>query len=103
MTISSDGTVNYNGIEYTEIKGEINFKLNTKIINEINDLLEIVKIVSYPEETLSSPADNLRFNMIVEYPNGLKISIIDGLFEGKYQNIIKYFYFFERQLIESSP
>lgn len=103
VTIYSDGEVNYKGIEYTEIRGEKNFKLNTKIINEINDLLEIVEIVSYPKETLSNPADNPRFNMVVEYPNGLKISIVDGLFEGKYQNIIKYFYFFERQLIENSP
>jgi hypothetical protein len=101
--IFSDGTVKYNGIAYTEIEGEKSFKLNSNIIKEINDLLEVVKIVDYPDEKLSSPAGNPRFNMIVEYPNGLKISIIDGLFEGKYENIVRYFYFFDRQLIKNSP
>ncbi|HLW08499.1 MAG TPA: DUF6438 domain-containing protein [Marinilabiliaceae bacterium] len=103
VDIFSDGTVNYSGIAYTEIEGEQNFKLSKKIIDEINDLLEIVEIVDYPKEELLSPAGNSRFNMVVEYPNDLKISIIDGLFEGKYENIVKYFYFFERQLIEKSP
>ena len=103
VDIFSDGTVNYSGIAYTEIEGEQNFKLSKKIIGEINDLLEIVENVDYPKEELLSPAGNSRFNMVVEYPNDLKISIIDGLVEGKYENIVKYFYFFERQLIEKSP
>ncbi|MBT0810912.1 hypothetical protein KIH41_06415 [Litoribacter ruber] len=101
--IFSDGTVNYNGIAYTKIEGEKSFKLDNKIIDEINDLLEVAKIVDYPEEKLSSPAGNPRYNMVVEYPNGIEISIVDGLFVGKYDNIVKYFYFFERQLIKNSP
>ncbi|MDO6437485.1 DUF6438 domain-containing protein [Cyclobacterium sp. 1_MG-2023] len=101
--IFSDGTVKYNGKAYTEIEGEKSFKLNHRIIEEINDLLDVVKIVDYPEDKFSNPPGSPRFNMIVEYPNGLKISIIDGLFEGKYENIVRYFYFFERQLIENSP
>jgi len=102
VNIFSDGTVNFNGIAYTEIEGKNDFKLNNQIIGEINDLLEIVKIVDYPEDKLSNPPDNPRFNMVVEYPNGLKISIVDGLFEGKYQSVIQYFYFFERQLVKNS-
>lgn len=103
LSIFSDGTVKYNGIEFTKIEGEKSFKLNYDIIEEINDLLEIVKIKDYPDDKFSNPPGHSRFNMVVEYPNGLKISIIDGLFEGKYENIIKYFYFFERQLIEINP
>ncbi|MDO6440462.1 DUF6438 domain-containing protein [Cyclobacterium sp. 1_MG-2023] len=103
VEIFPDGTVNFNGIEYTEIEGPNEYNFNIEIINEINNLLEVVKIIDYPDDKFSNPPDSPRFNMGVEYPNGLKISIIDGLFEGKYENIIRYFYFFERQLIENSP
>jgi hypothetical protein len=103
VEIFSDGTVKYNGKAYTEIKGLKEYKLNTVIINEVNDLLEIVNILEYPEEKLSNPAGFPRFNLVVEYDDDLSISIVDGLFEGKYINVIKYFYFFERQLMEKSP
>ena len=103
MDIFSDGKVIFNGIEYTEIKGTKEYKLNSEIINEINDLLDVVKILDYPEDKSSNPPGSPRINMVVEYPNDLKISIVDGLFEGKYENIVKYFYFFERQLIKNSP
>lgn len=100
VEIISDGTVNFNGKAYTEIIGSKVYKLDIEIINEINDLLEVVKIADYPEEKFSSPPGSPRFNLIVEYPNDLEISIIDGLFGGKYESIINYFYFFETQLLE---
>ncbi|WP_215226764.1 DUF6438 domain-containing protein [Echinicola shivajiensis] len=99
VEIFSDGKVIYNGKKYTEIIGLKEYKLDNEIINEINDLLEVIKIIDYPKDKSSRPLGSPRFNLLVEYPNEITISIKDGLFQGKYENIIKYFYFFERQLM----
>lgn len=103
VEIFASGLVNFNGKAYTAKIGTQQYNISQDAIKEINDLLDIVEIRNYHKNDFSNFSGFSGFNLVVEYPDGSVISILDGLFEGKYENVIKYFYYIERELMKNSP
>ncbi len=98
VEINSDGNGVFNGLKYTKIKGLKKFTLNSKKVQEISQLLELVDIKNYPEDRFSPLPDDSMKNMTIEYENEEPIVIKGGLFGGQYYNVIKFFNQFETLL-----